>query len=158
MLFALGRDVDALRDARHRIVLRDAAGVQGLFAALAAAVLGDGAGGPASPDLVRSIKKTFGWRTRRTLKPILEPLANRIVAFDFVGWRAAIARTGARAGLLVCGDLATALEAIAPAQADQTPERRAERLRSDAAAADLVRWALSDDYAKIRTELLRNMR
>lgn len=155
VLFALGRAVDSLRDARHRLVLRDAAGVQGLFAALAAAALGDGAGGPASPDLVRSIRKTFGWRTKRTLRPILEPLAGRIVSFDFVGWRAAVGRTGARAGLLVCGDLQVALEIVG---GNSPVEQRAERLRSDAAAADLVRWALSDDYAKIRTELLRSLR
>lgn len=156
VLFALGRGVDALRDGRHRIVMRDAAGVQQMFAALAAAALGDGAGGPASPDLVRSFKKTFGWRTKRTLRPILEPLAARIGAFDFVGWRAAVSRTSARAGLLVCGDLGIALDAVVGA--DIPVERRAERLRSEAAATDLIRWALSDDYARIRAELLRSVR
>lgn len=54
-----------------------------------------------------------------------------------------------------CGDLQVALDIVA---GPGPLEGRSDRLRSDAAAADLVRWALSDDYAKIRAEFLRTVR
>ena len=56
----------------------------------------------------------------------------------------------------MCGDLGVALDAVVGA--DVPVERRAERLRSESAATDLIRWALSDDYARIRAELLRSVR
>lgn len=116
------------------------AGRASLPAALASVVA-------AQPDEVeehgRALQKYIGRRDRKTLSS----LAAR---FDDIGtgagWRRAALRTGARAGLLLAGDAAVALDAF-------TAGRAGGALVDDSDAVDLLVWMVSTDHHELRRSI-----
>ncbi|MGC3998946.1 MAG: hypothetical protein QM767_16465 [Anaeromyxobacter sp.] len=123
--FLLGRAAARLRT---RSALAEAF-PEGWSAALAAAVqqVAPGYGGLGRPDeeLVRRVAKALPRKVRKAIEEPARALAAR-TAPDLAGWRASAAATADRAGLVLCGDVGTALDSDpARGRHPRPPHRRA---------------------------------
>ncbi len=115
------------------------------------------------PTLVARFQTKIGRAFSRSLRAELSPFITEIAGvFDPAALRVEALATGARAGLLSCGDLGIALRVLIGSQARQpTPNAAvpsasesdlrvdgldADALRKDAVAADLITFALSLEY------------
>ena len=74
--------------------------------------------------------------------------------FSSTRWRAVVQETGNRAGLLVCGDLATAARVVLRETVPDQVEIDADAFLKHAAKPgplrELIRYALSEDYFTLR--------
>jgi tetratricopeptide (TPR) repeat protein len=115
------------------------------------------------PTLVARFQTKIGRALSRSLRTELSPFITEIAGvFDPAALRVEALATGARAGLLSCGDLGTTLRVLIGSQApspspntampqvagaDLRPDDLdADALRKDAVAADLIAFALSSEY------------
>jgi hypothetical protein len=95
-------------------------------------------------------QRLLGKAIARKTKKILPEIAGAVArgnGVDLRSFRGLALRTLDRAGLLGCGDPATALGLViggAPS---------ASKLAGDARAVALMRWSLSDDYLSLRKQL-----
>jgi len=121
------------------------------FAATARLALGEVPGGLLAgsrdarrlEELVKHLEKHLDRRVRRSLSQAERALAD----LDDPGpWRRAALRTGARAGLLLCDDLPTALDLL-----DLGPGARS--WTEDRGAYSLLAWAVSRERRDLRRRL-----
>ena len=72
-------------------------------------------------------------------------------------WRTVVHETGNRAGLLMCGDLATAARVVLreahPERLEFGPDVFLEHAAQPGPLRDLIRYALSEDYFTLREVL-----
>ncbi len=105
-------------------------------------------------DLVRRIGRNLGRRSRRALERPARALVSADPAPDADAWRAAAALTADRAGLLLCGDVPTAIEMLLDdrGRALGRPEAIAEASRR-ADVRDLIAFAASDAHFTLRQRM-----
>ncbi len=103
------------------------------------------------------LKKDLPYRVSRKLVSLFQAKAH--VEFNSAEWREAVRMTGNRAGLLVCGDLKTAVQVLLAEEfglepgREWTPEEFAEYLDKSALLRDLVGYAVSEEYFVARKRL-----
>lgn len=109
---------------------------------------------PGEDVLARRLAKAMSRRARRALERPARALAKG-VATNVDGWAAAAAATADRAGLVLCGDVPTALHAILRTAAGEPVEgpaaAAAARTRPDALA--LLVFAASEEHFALRQRL-----
>lgn len=102
------------------------------------------------PTLVARFQSKIGRALSRSMRAELSPFITEIAGvFDPAALRVEALATGARAGLLCCGDLGTALRVLIASVSGT--ELRSDgldpgALRKNAVAADLIAFALSSEY------------
>ncbi|HUL60389.1 MAG TPA: tetratricopeptide repeat protein [Anaeromyxobacteraceae bacterium] len=153
--FLLGRAAARLRS--RSAVAEALAGellADGLGAAVRQVLPDHGVLGHPSEALVRRVSHRLSRRARRQLEPAARALAAAASPPDVEAWRAAAAATAARAGLVLCGDVSTALAVMlregapggrAPAGADAVA---AARSRPDVLA--LLAFAATEEHLVLR--------
>jgi tetratricopeptide (TPR) repeat protein len=111
--------------------------------------------GQPSEPLSRRLEKAVSRRTRRTLEEPARAVAHLRPTPDLAAWRAAAAATADRAGLALCGDVATALDLLLrdatgrkPAPAD-----RVAALGAHPEAQALLTFAASEAHFTLRQKL-----
>jgi hypothetical protein len=111
--------------------------------------------GPADDELVRRVGKAMGRKVRRALEEPARALARQRPPPDLVAWRAAAAATADRAGLVLCGDVPTAVELLVRDETGKrpTPEARAEAARACPAALALLAFAATEAHFTLRQKL-----
>jgi hypothetical protein len=107
--------------------------------------------GEKSADQVAKIKKLLPYKVAKRLVELLQE--SHETPFSSARWRAVVLESGARAGLLMCGDLRAAARILlreqAPdAQPDATVMR--EQARAPGPLRELLRFAVSDEYFVLR--------
>ncbi len=149
--FALGRALALARENTGTLAEMRPDELTGLLAAAARlagvsslpSVLGDALAERELDDRAKALSKAMSRRDRKNL-PLL---ASR---FDELGdptaFRRAALCTGARAGLLACGDLAAALAVL-------DVGRGGRAIADDPIALDLLSWSVSDDHTAMRAAL-----
>jgi tetratricopeptide repeat protein len=154
--FLLGRVAARLR---LRSGLAETASDEALAAAVAAAVRqvvpGWPTGGEASEELVRRVGKLTGRRVRKALDPAARALA-AAGKVDLPGWRAAAAATADRAGLVLCGDVPTAVTLVVRGGPGTTPADGPELLAAvweQPRALALLAFAASEAHFSLRQKL-----
>lgn len=101
------------------------------------------AGAPAS--VVRALTKALGRKDRKELSLLAARLDGD--PLDVAGWQHAMLRTADRLGLVLAGDVAASLRVIVDFNG-QVPV--AEQLNENTRALELLRFALSERYLKLR--------
>ncbi len=147
--FLLGRIAARLR-ARSWLAELPQAELAGWTLAAARCVLGGG-----DDDLARQVAKGLSRRARKALEHPARALAGAQPPPDIEVFRSAAARTADRVGLLVCGDVPTALETLLRDGGGPVPER-AEAIALAAARPDvraLLAFAASDVHFALRQRL-----
>jgi hypothetical protein len=106
----------------------------------------------------RSLKKDLPYRVSRKLVDLLQQKAH--VEFNSAEWRAAVKKTGNRAGLLVCGDLKAAVrvamsEELGSEVGDDLPTEEAfdDVLEESEVLRDLLAFSVSEEYFQARRRL-----
>jgi hypothetical protein len=139
--FELGRALVLIRERLSALeAITDDDAVATLEASLRIAT---GQTGPAAPMVAereRQLGKALGRKEKKALTGLASGLPDqggfRAMALSF---REAALSTADRAGLLVSGDVASAVDALGG--------------RQSARAQDLIRWAVSEDHLRLRKEL-----
>ncbi len=148
VLFAVGQHLSTWRgDAHLRVLFPDTRALEQLFVAALRLVKSDLAVSPEAEQ------------TGRTLAPYLEPvqfeslrvvvkrfLAERTTA-DIKAWSRGLERTAARTGLLMCGDLATAVQSF------DDGRLAALGVPASDVVGDLVAWFVSPEHLELRERL-----
>jgi cellulose synthase operon protein C len=153
--FLLGRAAARLR-ARSAVAdaLTDAALGERVAAAVWLVVPGYAGTGRPAEELVRRLGKALPRRVRKALEEPARALAQLRPAPDLAAWRVAAAATADRAGLVLCGDVPTAVGLLlrdgppAPEGADL-----ADRLRARPDALALLAFAATDAHFALRQRL-----
>jgi cellulose synthase operon protein C len=152
--FLLGRVAARLR---ARSALGDALAPAALGDAVAAAVrqVVPGYGGTGRPpeDLVRGIGKLLPRRARKALEEPARAVAALRPPPDLAAWRAAAAATADRAGLVLCGDLPTALTLLVRDERAGAPADLVAAVRERPDALALVAFAASEEHLVLRQRL-----
>jgi predicted Zn-dependent protease len=110
--------------------------------------------GPAMEERARRLDKALGRKERKQLGQIAPRLSG-----DPAGFLRSLAQTAARTGLLICGDLAAAMEEAQPGlepagtRRFKSPEDLLADLSSDGDSVEVLRLAASDDLLALRREL-----
>jgi hypothetical protein len=149
--FLLGRAAARLRS---RSCLGEALPAKTLVAWAAAAARA-GMGSSADDELTRAVAKTLGRRARKALEPAARALLGAVPPPDLDAWRTGAARTADRLGLLLCGDVPTAIETMLREGSDR-PADRAQAAAAAAARPDvraLLAFAASDVHFALRQRL-----
>jgi tetratricopeptide (TPR) repeat protein len=108
------------------------------------------------PDQVQRVGKALGWMSKRN---VAQPGREYAAApEDLSGWQEAARLTSNRGGLLACADLAaarTVLHSMAgvPLPSPGSPETW-EASRSVPDLGDLLAWAVSQEYASVRSRIV----
>jgi tetratricopeptide (TPR) repeat protein len=105
--FLLGRIAARLRARSCLAELLAPASLEAWILAAARCALGS-----SDDDLARQVARGLGRRARRTLEAPARALLEAKPGPDAAGWRAAAARTADRAGLVLCGDVPTAIDLL----------------------------------------------
>jgi hypothetical protein len=110
----------------------------------------------ATEDMAAKLKKNVPYKVSKKLVELFAELGS--TSWSSVRWRALVQQTGIRAGLVLCGDLRTAVDKLVgerPNGASQTPSP--SELRELAVKyeplSDLIRFAISDEYFHLREKL-----
>jgi hypothetical protein len=91
----------------------------------------------------------IGRKERKAL--VLQASRFAFESFDLVAWHDGVLRTADRLGLMMAGDVARAAQALAGGEAaGDHPSAPAASVATSPAALDLVRYALSEQYAALR--------
>ncbi|MBK9517123.1 MAG: hypothetical protein IPO09_07155 [Anaeromyxobacter sp.] len=108
-----------------------------------------------SEALVRQVGRSLPRRARK----LMEPAARALAAGpdpDLAAWRGAATQTADRAGLVLCGDVPTALDLVLREGPDGTPAVLApprQALRENPRALALLAFAASEDHFTLRQRL-----
>ncbi len=101
------------------------------------------------------LKKALPYKVSKRLAELFQEHENR--PFSSARWRAVVHETGNRAGLLTCGDLATAARVVlretTPDRLELGPDVFLEHAAQPGPLRDLIRYALSEDYFILREVL-----
>ena len=109
----------------------------------------DAAGEPAT-----DLKKNVPYKISKRLVELFQELGN--TSWSSVRWRAVVQQTGNRAGLLLSGDLVTAVRLIsrdAGAPGELGPEELRTLAVTNEPLRELLRFAISEDYFFLREKL-----
>jgi tetratricopeptide (TPR) repeat protein len=154
--FLLGRVASRLRT---RSGLAETADDSTLGLVVAAAVRqvvpGWSATGEPSDELVRRLGKLVGRRARKALDPAARALSGAS-AGDLAAWRAASATTADRAGLVLCGDVPTAVSLLVRGGPGNTPADGPPLLAAvweHPQALALLAFAASEAHFSLRQKL-----
>jgi cellulose synthase operon protein C len=114
-----------------------------------------GYGGTGRPpeDLVRGIGKLLPRRARKALEEPARAVAALRPPPDLAAWRAAAAATADRAGLVLCGDLPTALTLLVRDERAGAPADLVAAVRERPDALALVAFAASEEHLVLRQRL-----
>jgi tetratricopeptide (TPR) repeat protein len=105
----------------------------------------------------KQLKKDLPYRVSRKLVDLLQEKAH--VEFNSAVWRSAVRMSGNRAGLLVCGELKSAVRVLlaedlgVTEEDDRTPEQFAQYMQQSETLRDLLSFAVSEDYFGTRKRL-----
>ncbi len=101
------------------------------------------------------MERALGRRARRALEEPARALAHQRPPPDLTAWRAAAATTADRAGLLLCGDVPTALELLLRDDTGRKPlpPDRLAALRARPEALALLLYAAGDAHLLLRQKL-----
>jgi tetratricopeptide (TPR) repeat protein len=101
------------------------------------------------------LKKALPYKISKRLAELF--LEHETRPFSSARWRTVVQETGNRAGLLVCGDLATAARVVlresAPKQVRLGPDLFLSHAAQPGPLRELIRYALSEDYFTLREML-----
>ncbi len=101
------------------------------------------------------LKKALPYKVSKRLAELFQEHENR--PFSSARWRTVVQETGNRAGLLTCGDLATAARVVlretVPEGTELTPKQFLEHAAQPGPLRELIRYALSEDYFTLRETL-----
>ncbi len=110
----------------------------------------------AATEQAARLKKALPYKVSKRLAELFSE--NETTPFSSARWRAVVMETGNRAGLLMCGDLATAARLVvqaslpnAPAQV--TPEYLREQAGKEGPLKELLKYAISDEYFALRESI-----
>ena len=110
----------------------------------------------AATEQAGRLKKALPYKVSKRLAELFSE--NETTPFSSARWRAVVLETGNRAGLLMCGDLATAARLVvqaslpnAPAQV--TPEYLREQAGKEGPLKELLKYAISDEYFALRESI-----
>jgi cellulose synthase operon protein C len=145
--FRIGRALGLLRDRATVLEWVTAEDLAPLFAC-AAVVAGapPAAGLPAPPEaMLKAVTRAMSRKDRKALA--LQASRFGFEALDPARWQRAVLRTADRLGLLLAGDVAAAVAALAASDAPATGVRPDPARRDD-----LLRFALADAYPLLRHE------
>ena len=95
-----------------------------------------------SDDLLRTVMRGIGRKEKKALT--LQASRFAFEAFDLTAWHEGMLRTADRLGLMVAGEVGLSAQALAGG------EGGAGKVATSPAALDLVRYALSEQYAALR--------
>jgi tetratricopeptide (TPR) repeat protein len=113
-----------------------------------------GEGGGANEQAAR-LKKALPYKVSKRLAGLFQEHENR--PFSSARWRTVVQETGNRAGLLMCGDLATAARVVLRETLTEPTQPTHELFLQHAAQPgplrELIRYALSEDYFTLRETL-----
>jgi tetratricopeptide (TPR) repeat protein len=105
-----------------------------------------------SEELLRTVMRGIGRKEKKAL--MLQASRFAFESFDLTAWHEGVLRTADRLGLMMAGDdVARAAQALAGGEAAAVgdhPSAPAASVATDPAALDLVRYALSEQYAALR--------
>jgi hypothetical protein len=103
-----------------------------------------------SEELLRTVMRGIGRKEKKALA--LQASRFAFEAFDLVSWHEGVLRTADRLGLMMAGDVALSAQALVAdgAPAGEHPGASAARVATTPAALDLIRYALSEQYAALR--------
>ena len=110
--------------------------------------------GEKSAEQVAKLKKALPYKLAKRLAELLTE--NNETPFSSARWRSVVLDTGARAGLLMCGDLKVAAGIVLREQspdAGTDPESFREIARTPGPLRELLRFAVSDEYFILRESL-----
>jgi hypothetical protein len=148
--FLVGRIAARLRSRSCLADILPPAALAGWAAGAARAATGEG-----DDDLSRQVARGLGRRARKALEPSARALLAAQPPPDPEAFRAAAARTADRLGLLLCGDVPTAIELMLRDGGAKAPER-AEAIQATAQRPDLralLAFAASDVHFALRQRL-----
>jgi tetratricopeptide (TPR) repeat protein len=148
--FLLGRIAARLRSRSCLAEVLSPAALLAWSLAAARCVLGGG-----EDELVQQVARGLGRRSRRALEEPARALLSARPRPDPDAWRAAAARTADRTGLVLCGDVVTAIDLLLRDAAGRAPER-GEALAAAARHPDvraLLAFAASDAHFALRQRL-----
>jgi hypothetical protein len=101
------------------------------------------------------LKKALPYKVSKRLAELFQENENR--PFNSARWRTVVQETGNRAGLLMCGDLATAARVVLretiPDRLEFGPDVFLEHAAQPGPLRELLRYALSEDYFTLREVL-----
>jgi tetratricopeptide (TPR) repeat protein len=148
--FRFGRALALLHVRASLLDRGDAPELRQLF--LAGKALGASPGAPvdagAPVSLVKALGKVMGRKEKKALGSLAQRFEND--PLDAPAWQHAVLRTADRLGLVVAGDVAAALRVIVDFNG-QVPV--AEQLSDSIRALELLRFALSERYLKLRQQV-----
>jgi len=156
--FLIGRKVMALRCGHHLVRGMNAEALKGFLSAIAKAVDRSFVPLAEPPDLEPLSKRIQGALSRGAKKALIDPVAGldrERASLDFQAFIDAIPMTEARAGLVVCSDLAAAVRLAARDVGELPGDPAAMRaaLESSPLLADLIAFAVSDAHFMARQAL-----
>jgi tetratricopeptide (TPR) repeat protein len=111
----------------------------------------------AAAEQAAKLKKNVPYKVSKQLVELFQGLGN--TAWSSLRWRQVVHQIGNRTGLLLCGDLATAARIVIrdvgalPDGADPTPEDIRRIAAMNEPVRELLRFAVSDDYFRLREKL-----
>ncbi len=122
------------------------------------AVAGQHVEGLGDPAMVQRVNKVLGWSTRRGLAAQARDYASPAPP-DLSPWQALATLSANRAGLVACGDFSAARNAVhamagVPAAAPTAAPQAWDASRLLPAMADLLQFAVSQEYAAVRAHVL----
>jgi hypothetical protein len=148
--FQFGRALALLHVHASLLERGDAPDVRQLFLAAKAIAAPPGARVDAATpvSLVKALGKVMGRKEKKALGALAQRLDND--PLDASAWQHAVLRTADRLGLVVAGDVAAALRVIVDFSG-QAPV--ADQLNENVRALELLRFALSERYLKLRDQV-----
>jgi hypothetical protein len=111
--------------------------------------------GDPSQELRRRLEKATTRKIRKALDEPARALAHQRPPPDLAAWRAAAAATANRAGLALCGDVATALDLLLRDESGRkpAPADRLDSLRAQPEALALLTFASGEAHLVLRQKL-----
>jgi tetratricopeptide (TPR) repeat protein len=110
--------------------------------------------GEKGAEQAAKLKKALPYKVAKRLAELLQE--HDATPFSSARWRFVVHETGARAGLLMCGDLRAAAKVVLTEQAkgvEPTAEALREHARGRGPLLELLRYAISDEYFTLREAL-----
>ena len=114
-------------------------------------------GSDSAAEQAAKLKKNVPYKVSKQLVQLFQGLGT--TSWSSLRWRAVVHHVGNRTGLVLCGDLQTAAQIIIRESGVVTPEGRAtpEEIRQLAVSyeplRELLRFAISEDYFRLREKL-----
>jgi hypothetical protein len=125
----------------------------GIAAAIRLVVPGHAPSGPGDDGRVRLLGKRLPRRARRALEEPARALAASAAPLDLEAWRAAAAATADRAGLVLCGDVGSALAVLLREGGPRAPEPPAAGAPARPEVLALLAFAATEEHFVLRQRL-----